>query len=293
MSFTLGANQYGKAGIRLVSVERDGDRHFVTDFTVATALAGRLDDTHYTGDNSAVLATDTQKNTVYAFAREYGVGEPEAFGLRLARHFVKTQEPIYHARIRIEQHTWERLAPHGEPAPHSFVRSGGETRRAEVIVTEEHDVSVSSGLGDLTVLNTTNSEFHGFPRDKYTTLPETRERMLATSVEAWWDHSSEDVDWGKSYADARDALVTAFASTYSLSLQQTLFSMGSHVLRKCPSVDEIRLSLPNKHHNLVDLTPFGLDNPNQVYVAPTEPYGLIQGTVHRERELPSAGPQLW
>ncbi|SHN28547.1 factor-independent urate hydroxylase [Cryptosporangium aurantiacum] len=292
MSFFLGSNQYGKAGIRLVSVQRDGDRHLVTDFTVATALAGHLDDTHFTGDNSAVLPTDTQKNTVYAFAREFGVGEPEAFALRLAKHFVTTQEAIYHARVNIEQHTWERLAPHGEPAPHSFVRAGTETRRAEVIVTED-DVAVSSGLGDLTLLNTTNSEFHGFPRDKYTTLPETRERMLATSVEAWWDHDSADVDWGKSYAEARDALLTAFASTYSLSLQQTLFSMGSYVLHQCPSVDEIRLSLPNKHHHLVDLTPFGLDNPDQVYVAPTEPYGLIQGTVQRHQMVPTVGPQLW
>ena len=282
MSFTLGPNQYGKAGVRLVTIERNGHRHTITDLTVASALAGDLEGTHFTGDNSAVLTTDAQKNTAYAFAREFGVGEPEDFGLRLARHYVQTQAPIHRARLTIEKHAWERI---GE-APHSFVRSGAETRRARVTVSEDA-VQISSGLADLTVLNSTASEFHGYPKDRYTTLPETTERVLATSVDAWWDHdltatAPESIDWGKAYADARDALLAAFADTYSYSLQQTLFSMGSVLLSRCPSVAEVRLSLPNKHHNLVDLTPFGLDNPHQVYVAPTEPYGLIQGTVRRE-----------
>jgi len=292
VTFSLGPNQYGKAGVRLVTVQRDGDRHSITDLTIASALSGDLEGTHYTGDNSAVLATDTQKNTVYAFAREFGVGEPEAFGLRLGQHFVATQAPIHRARITIEQHRWERIVVDGQPAPHSFARSGGEIRRAQVEVTED-GVAVSSGLGDLTVLNSTASEFHGFPRDKYTTLPETRERILATSVDAWWDHDSAEVEWGKAYEEASGALLTAFASTYSYSLQQTLFAMGSHVLRTVPSIAEVRLSLPNKHHNLVDLAPFGLDNPDQVYVAPTEPYGLIQGTVRRDGATYTEGPALW
>ena len=288
MTFALGPNQYGKAGVRLVTVDRSGDQHVVTDFTVASALSGDLEGTHLTGDNHAVLATDTQKNTAYAFAREFGVGEPETFGLRLGKHFVSTQEPIHRAQISIEQHQWVRIGS----AAHSFARAGAETRRARITVTAD-SARVSSGLGDLTVLNTTDSEFHGFPRDRYTTLPETTERMLATSVEAWWDHESTEVDWGKAYDDARGALLAAFAGTYSYSLQQTLFAMGSRVLADCPSVAEVRLSLPNKHHNLVDLTPFGLDNPDQVYVAPTEPYGLIQGTVRRDGAVPTEGPQLW
>lgn len=300
MTFTLGPNQYGKAGVRLVTVDRSGDQHVITDLTVASALSGDLAGTHLTGDNSAVLATDTQKNTVYAFAREFGVGEPEAFGLRLGRHFVAAQEPIHRAQITIEQHQWVRIGS----APHSFARSGAETRRARVTVTADA-AQVSSGLADLTVLNTTGSEFHGFPRDPYTTLPETTERMLATSVEAWWDHQPFEVgrdselgwdseaDWGKGYEDARDALLAAFAETYSYSLQQTLFAMGSRVLAGCPSVAEVRLSLPNKHHHLVDLAPFGLDNPDQVYIAPTEPYGLIQGTVRRDGAVSTEGPPLW
>lgn len=274
MTFTLGPNQYGKAGVRLVTVDRSEDNHVVTDLTVASALSGDLEGTHLTGDNSAVLATDTQKNTVYALAREFGVGEPEAFALRLGRHFVSSQASIHRARISIEQHRWERFGPH------SFARSGAETRRVLVTVTAD-SAHVSSGLGDLTVLNTTDSEFHGFPRDAYTTLPETSERMLATSVDAWWDHTTPDVDWGTAYPRARDALLAAFAETYSYSLQQTLYAMGSRVLTECPSVEEVRLALPNKHHNLVDLTPFGLDNPDQVYVAPSEPFGLIEGTVRR------------
>lgn len=286
MSFTLGPNQYGKAGVRLVTVERDGDRHTITDLTVASALSGELAGTHLTGDNSAVLTTDTQKNTAYAFAAEFGIGEPETFGLRLARHFVETQPAIGRARLTIEQHRWERIVVDGVPSPHSFSRSGSQTRRARVTVTESA-TQVSSGLADLTVLNSTDSEFHGFPRDRYTTLPETTDRILATAIDAWWDHDLTStapaaIDWGKAYAQATNALLAAFVETYSHSLQQTLFAMGSRVLADCPSVAEVRLSLPNKHHNLVDLTPFGLDNPHQVYVAPTEPYGLIQGTVRRD-----------
>ncbi|MFI5955080.1 factor-independent urate hydroxylase [Cryptosporangium sp. NPDC051539] len=288
MTFSLGPNQYGKAGVRLVTV----DGGVVTDLTIASALSGDLEATHYTGDNSAVLATDTQKNTMYAFAREFGVGSPEEFGLRLGRHFVTSQKAISTARLTVEQHRWERIPVDGEPAPHSFVRSGTETRRARVVVSED-SAAVSSGLGGLTVMNTTDSEFHGFPRDRYTTLPETSDRILATSVDAWWDHTGTDLDWEAVYDQARGALLTAFASTYSYSLQQTLLSMGSLLLSACPSVGEVRLSLPNKHHNLVDLSPFGLDNPNRVYVAPTEPFGLIQGTVRRDGATYSEGPALW
>ncbi|TQS43550.1 factor-independent urate hydroxylase [Cryptosporangium phraense] len=280
MSFSLGPNQYGKAGVRLVTV----DGPVVTDLTIASALSGDLAATHLTGDNSAVLATDTQKNTMYAFAREYGVGSPEAFGVLLGKHFLSSE--IHRAQLTIEQHRWEQFGPH------SFRRSGGETRLARVVVTAD-SVAVSSGLSGLTVLNTTASEFHGFPRDEYTTLPETTDRMLATSVDAWWDHSDPSLDWDAAFSDARGALLTAFSSTYSYSLQQTLFSMGSYLLAQCPSVGEVRLSLPNKHHNLVDLTPFGLDNPNQVYVAPTEPFGLIQGTVRRDGATYTEGPALW
>jgi urate oxidase len=271
----LGHNNYGKAETRLVHVHRGEDGvHDLVDLNVSVALAGDLDAVHLQGDNEGVLPTDTQKNTVYAFAR-FGVGEIEAFGLRLARHFVDTQPSITRSRVTIEQYGWRRLGPH------SFERAGDCVRTAAVSYDGAR-AYVVSGVADLVLLNTTDSEFHGFAVDEYTTLAPTRERILATSVQARWRHAGDDVDWGQSYPAVRSALVAEFAETHSLSLQQTLYAMGQAAVTARPEVVEVRLSLPNKHHFLVDLTPFGLDNPNEVYVAADRPYGLIEATVLRE-----------
>lgn len=281
MAIQLGANQYGKAETRLVHVTRGAAAHEIVDLNVSTALSGDLADTHLTGDNAKVLPTDTQKNTVFAFAKEHGVGEIEDFGLRLARHFVSTQDPIYRARVTIEQYGWERIDVDNAPAAHSFQRIGRETRTAMVTVdaTDGERAWVVSGLKDLVVLNTTDSEFWGYPKDRYTTLPETHDRILATAVNAQWRHVDTGSDWGKSYDAVRKHLTEAFATTYSLSLQQTLYAMGERVLENCPEIAEVRLSLPNKHHFVVDMTPFGLRNDNEVFFAADRPYGLIEGTI--------------
>ena len=275
MAIVLGPNRYGKAEVRLVRVTRDGETHSLTDLNVSVALSGDLAATHLTGDNSGVLPTDTMKNTVYAFAKEHGVGEPEEFGLRLGRHFVSTQPQINSARITIEAYGWDRLGPH------SFQRQGSFTRLATAVVSAGQE-QVASGVTGLTLLNSTASEFHGFPRDRYTTLPETRDRILATAVDARWRHLAPAGDWAKSFAGALEALVNAFVNTYSASLQQTLFSMGSQVLALRPEIAEVRLALPNKHHYLVDLSPFDLTNDNEVFIAGDRPYGLIEGTVTRD-----------
>jgi urate oxidase len=272
MGIVLGPNRYGKAETRVVRVVRDGERHELRDLNVSVALAGDLDGTHLTGDNAGVLPTDTQKNTVYAFAKEHGIDQPEDFGLRLARHFVATQPAIHSARVHIEQYGWRRLGPH------SFQRDGAETRTATVTVDGAGEWVVA-GLTDLVLLNSTDSEFRGYVKDQYTTLPETKDRVLATAVSARW--RLEPTGWAASYEGVKAALVAAFVETYSFSLQQTLYAMGRRVLEERPEVVEVRLALPNKHHLLVDLAPFGLDNPNEVFVAADRPYGLIEGTVLR------------
>jgi urate oxidase len=276
VAIVLGPNQYGKAETRLVRVDRDGDRHALHDLNVSVALRGTLESTHLSGDNSPVLPTDSQKNTVYAFAKKYGVGQIEEFGLRLARHFVDSQPTITAARIGVEEYGWTRLGPH------SFARSGGESRTAVLTYDGERAWPVS-GLTGLVLLNSTDSEFWGYVKDPYTTLPETRDRILATAVSAQWRHAgTEGTDWGESHAGVRGSLVDAFVDTYSLSLQQTLYQMGRRALEKRPEIVEVRLSLPNKHHFVVDLAPFGLDNPNEVFFAADRPYGLIEGTVLRD-----------
>ncbi len=279
----LGPNRYGKAETRVVRVVRsaDGDGDVLRDRNVSTSLSGDLTDVHVAGDNAHVLATDTQKNTVNAFAQRLGDVEPEAFGIALATHFV--DGPITRARVTIAEYGWSRLGPH------SFQRRNDVTRTARVVHDAEAGTSVVAGVADLVVLNTTNSEFWGFPCDEYTTLAETRDRILATEVTASWRYRSADVDWAPAYDTARAALLAAFAETYSYSLQQTLYAMGSRVIEAGPEVCEVRLALPNKHHFLVDLDPFGLPNDNEVYFAADRPYGLIEGTVLAD-DAPDPGP---
>ncbi|NUS08955.1 MAG: urate oxidase [Nonomuraea sp.] len=283
MTVKLGPNRYGKAETRLVRVVRDGDVHHVKDINVSSSLSGDMRDVHLTGSNAAVLPTDTQKNTAYAFARKHGVDQIEDFALLLARHFVSTQPSIHHARVEIDEYAWNRIPGH---SGHSFVRDGGEVRTCVVHHDRDGRTSVVSGLKDLVVLNSTGSEFHGYVVDEYTTLQPVTDRILATAVDAGWRHAGEE---GRpAYARVRECLLDAFAHTHSLSLQQTLYAMGERVLTACPEICEVRLTLPNKHHFPVDLSPFGLDNENEVFHAADRPYGLIEGSVLRE-DAPDAG----
>jgi urate oxidase len=281
MGIILGPNQYGKAETRLVTVRRQGDVHHIKDLNVSIALRGEMAQSHLTGDNANVVPTDTQKNTVYAFARESPVGQIEDFALRLGRHFVTTFDSVNRARVTIEQYEWERIAVDGEPHPHAFRRSTDEKRTTMVTVTGEQ-AWVVSGLTDLVVLKSTGSEFHGYLKDKYTTLPETTDRILATAVTAQWRYEHPEADWAAKFTSTRETLLSTFATKHSLALQQTLYAMGEAVLTKHEDIAEIRLTMPNKHHFAVDLTPFGLDNPNEIFFAADRPYGLIEGTVLRE-----------
>jgi urate oxidase len=275
---TLGFNRYGKAEVRLVHVSRGtgpNGADLIRDWNVSSSLSGDLAAVHLSGDNSHVLATDSQKNAAYAFAKKLGGIEPEAFALALAEHFVTSQQPITRARLQIEEYSWQQIGDQ----PHSFVRSGQQTRSTTVVNDQDLGVSVVGGVADLVVLNTTNSEFWGFPRDEYTTLPETKDRMLATQVTASWRFREPAGDFADVYRRATAALLTTFAGTYSYSLQQMLYLMSEQILKAAPELCEVRFALPNKHHFLVDLEPFGLRNDNEVYFAADRPYGLIEGQI--------------
>ena len=275
----LGKNQYGKAEVRLVRITRDTDRHAIEDLNVTSQLHGDFESAHTEGDNSNVVATDTQKNTVYALAKD-SVGSPETFLLRLGTHFTTSFAWVTGGRWSAEQYAWDRINDHD----HAFSRNKSETRTALLLVdgARQH---VVAGIKDLTVLKSTGSEFHGFPRDRYTTLAETTDRILATDVTAKWRYNPDaigDIDFDAVYGSVRGILLDAFAQTHSLALQQTMFQMGKKVLEAHPEIQEVRLSLPNKHHFLVDLSAFGLENPNEVFFAADRPYGLIEATVERE-----------
>jgi urate oxidase len=286
----LGANRYGKAEVRVVRVARgaapDGS-DLIRDWNVSTSLSGDLADSHLTGDNAKVLPTDSQKNKVYALSKELGAVEPEAFALELASFFVGSQQPISRARISIDEYGWTPIGATG----YSFARSGQLTRTTTVIRDAGLGVSVVSGIKDLIVLNTTASEFWGYPKDPYTTLPETKDRILATQVNAAWRFrppAVADTDWAAAFETAKSAVLETFAGTYTYSLQQMLLALGSAIIAAVPAICEVRLALPNKHHFVVDLAPFGLENDREVYYAADRPYGLIEGTVLAD-DAPDAG----
>jgi urate oxidase len=291
VGISLGYNQYGKAECHMVHVDRSTPTHRITDVTVTSQLVGDFADTHLTGDNSKVIATDTQKNTVHALARQFGVGSPEDFALRLARYFVDGFEQVTGSRQEVLQQGWDRISTSdGGPHAHSFVRGTAE-QRTTVVRKDADGETVISGLTDLVVLKSTGSEFHGFPDVPYTSLVETDDRILATAVTARWRYLGTEVDWDKSYASIRQVLLDEFAGTHSLSLQQTMYTMGKAALEQHPEIAEIRFSMPNKHHFLVDLTKWGLDNPNVVFYAADRPYGLIEAAIVRD-DAPPAG-SVW
>ncbi|KAF2415416.1 factor-independent urate hydroxylase [Microbacterium sp. B35-30] len=295
VSVSLGANKYGKAENRLVRIYRDTPRHEIVDLSVTSQLRGAaLAGSFLEGDNAMIVATDTQKNTAFAFAKEHGIPSPEEYLLKLGDHFVSAFDWIEGGLWQAEQYEWERILVDGVPHDHSFVRRGQGTRLATVQKIDGA-THVTGGVKDLTVLKSTGSEFSGFPRDRYTTLPEATDRIMATSVTGRWrflpDAVAAGIDYNGLYAEVLSVLLSTFASVHSLALQQTLFEMGKAAIEARPEIAEVRFAMPNKHHFAYDLTPFGLENPNEVFYAADRPYGLIEGTVVRDGV--DAAPGAW
>jgi urate oxidase len=280
----LGQNNYGKSEIRLVKVGRGAGRHELWDLDVAVALEGDFEGAHLKGDNTGLLATDTMRNTVYALAKDCLTGSIEDFGLALVDHFLEAGPTVNRATVRITQFPWDRTEVDGRPHEHSFVRGAGE-RKARVTGEEDGSRRVEAGLDNLLVMKTTGSGFEGFLRERFTTLPETHDRILATVVAAGWSYGDGsrlvDLDFDNLWKGVRDRILATFTDHYSPSVQNTLYRIGEAVLEAYPEVEKIRLSFPNKHHIPYDLSRFGIENENEIFHATSEPYGLIEGTVER------------
>jgi urate oxidase len=277
MTFVLSQSNYGKSEIRLVKVVRDEARHELSDVTVDVMLEGDFDAAHSEGDNSALIATDTMRNAVYVLATKHDVSALEAFGRALVEHFVVAGPTVERAQIRLVAHPWARLGEH----EHAFQRAAGGERVA-VVSGDGHSFRVEAGVEGLDVLRTTGSGWSGFARDELTTLPETEDRILATAVSARWTYAEGGIDYGAAWHAARDAILESFGDHYSPSVQFTLRRMGRAVLKAVEAIERVHLSLPNRHHLLYDLSRFDLENPNEIFHATTEPFGLIEGTVERE-----------
>jgi urate oxidase len=281
MGIVLGDNRYGKAETHVVRVVRDTARHDIRDLVVSSALRGDFAAAHAVGDQANVLPTDTQKNTVLAYAKEVGVPSPEAFATALARHFVDDVGPVTAARVTVDEHAWDRADVDGSPHDHTFVRRGTEVRTV-VVTADPTTTHVVSGLRDLVLLKSTGSEFHGFLTDAYTTLEPTTDRVMATSLTARWRWREVPGNPDEAWSQVRSLLVSRFGGLHSLALQQTLWEMGSGLLAERDEIGEVRLSAPNRHHFAADLAPFGLSNPGEVFWAADRPFGLIEVEVRRD-----------
>jgi urate oxidase len=273
----LGPNRHGKSAIRLVKVDRTGDSHRVRDLTVAISLDGDFGSSYTDGDNSVVIATDTMKNTVYALAGEHLTGPIEAFGFALGRHLLESGPQVAAVNVRIQEHAWRRIGD----APDAFARDGSSTRTAAIRVDASTE-RARPGIADLSVMKTGRSAFAGFPRDGFTTLNETDDRIMATKVTAdWLLDADRPVDYDASFEAVRSTFLDVFADHDSVSVQASIWIIGKAILERHPEIVEISMSLPNLHHFVVDLAPFGIENDREVFLATSEPHGVIEATVRR------------
>ncbi len=274
-------HRYGKARVRVMKILREDAVHTLKDIDVRALLRGDFVSSYTSGDNSKVVATDTIKNTINVLAKEYLGYEIERFAIRLGEHFVSKYPQVRRAEIEIAERRWERMTIDDKPHPHSFA-AGSEARHITRVICEGGASAVESGVRDLVILKSTGSGFEKYPRDEFTTLPETNDRILATSFSAKWRFTNHP----PSYADANAAILAAmlkiFAENYSPSAQTTLFQMGEAALAACAEISGLDLAMPNKHCLLINLTPFGLTNDNEVFVPTDEPHGQIEVTVARE-----------
>ena len=274
-------SSYGKCGVRLTKVVREGEKHTLIELAVQIILAGAFDQVYTEADNSACIPTDTMKNTVYALARSHAFDSPEVFAAILADHFMEFRQ-VSQAEVSIEEEPWARIPTDGGPHPHAFTRGGTGVRTCRLVLQRDGKRRTWAGISGLEVVKTTRSGFAGFPRDRYTTLAETTDRIFATSVDAAWEYARAPRSFTSAFDAARSCLLACFAGHDSASVQHTIYAMGESLLARLPEVSEVSIRMPNRHRLPVNLQPFGLDNPNEIFVATSEPYGLIHGTIARE-----------
>ncbi len=277
---SLAANRYGKRDVRLVKVTRHPAGSDLKQVTVNIFLEGDFESCYRTGDNRRILPTDTMKNTVYALARHCSLDSIEEFALELLRHFLANNPQVEKGRVEMVETLWSRIGVDGRPHPAAFQQEGPETRTTAVAGSREK-IIVSSGVDRLVLLKTAGSAFTGFIRDRVTTLAEAEDRLLGTEIRAEWRYAGTQLSFNDLWQRVLDTLKGAFAGHKSLSVQHTLFEMGQQAMRAVPGIEEIYLAMPNKHCLLVDLSPFGLDNPNQVFVPVDEPSGFIEARITR------------
>ena len=279
----LAENSYGKSSVRLMQVKRNQPLHTVREWKVEVLLSGDFTSCFTDGDNSAILPTDTMKNTVYSRARESTAECIEDFALELAGFFLFRNPQVKSVAINIASTPWEHAMVHGKPHPSTFIRGSSEAQTTAVTVSQDGAASVSSGIENLVLLKTAHSGFEGYMRDSLTTLPETADRLFGTAMRAQWKYQSEPEPFDLLRRKLRSTLIEAFAEHDSKSVQHTLYAMAQAALEAAPEIADIELAMPNKHCFLVDLARFGQTNPNEIFVPTDEPYGNIVARIVRDK----------
>jgi urate oxidase len=277
----LGDNRYGKTRVRLVRVKRHPGRHDFCEWTVQILLRGDFASCFEEGDNSNIVATDTMKNTVYSLARDSSARCMEEFGKELINFLLDRNPQVSQAEVTIWEKAWEHIVADGKPHPTAFVQTSNERQTVTISRTQTGGFSVASGLDNLVIMKTAGSGFEGYIQDSLTTLPQTADRLFGTAVRANWRYKTADLAFGKLRVKIRTILLDVFARHASKSVQHTLYAMGEAVLQDVADVDEIDLTMPNMHCLLVDLSRFGQNNPNEIFVPIDEPSGYIEACVRR------------
>ncbi len=278
----LAENRYGKHRVRVVKVTRDDGVHTVREWSVNVLIQGDYDDCFRTGSNRDILPTDTMKNTVYSLARDSGATCIEDFAKEMAAHFLDSYRQAQSVTVDIKEKLWKHLVFGGEAHPTSFQQESGELQTTSVTGSRGAAPKVTSGLSGLVILKTSESAFEGYIKDRLTTLRETNDRLFGTDVTASWSYDGDALPFEELRDKVRSALLEAFANHKSLSVQHTLFAMAEAALARVARLTDITLTMPNKHCLLIDLSPFGQSNPNEIFVPTEEPHGYIEATVRRE-----------
>jgi urate oxidase len=279
----LAENRYGKSRVRLMKVTRHDHGHDLREWTVQVLLKGDFESAHLDGDNSKILPTDTMKNTVYSLARTSKATSMEDYAKELVDFLLGRNPQVSSASVRIESTMWKRLTVDGKPHPSTFMRGSGELQTASIERAQGKGFVVLSGLDNLVLLKTANSGFEGYIKDSLTTLPETKDRLFGTAVRAEWHYTSSALDFDTVRTRLRETMLNTFAYHESKSVQQTLYAMAESALEATPEIDEIEITMPNKHCLLVDLSRFGQDNPNEIFVPTDDPHGYIEARIRRKQ----------
>jgi len=277
----LGENRYGKSRVRLSRITRDVNHHDFNEWTVHVLLEGDFATSFTEVDNSKVLPTDTMKNTVYYVARESKATTIEEFAKEYGDYLLMNNPQVSKASVEVEEKAWERLVMDGVAEPATFKLGGPEVQTVHATREKGGEWAITSGVDGLTILKTTKSAFTGYIKDRLTTLKPVTDRILGTRATVKWEYNSGATNYAEVRARVNAALLKEFAAHNSKSVQHTLFDMGKAALEAAPEIARITLTMPNLHHLLADLSPFGQDNPNHIFVPIDEPHGTIEATIKR------------